>query len=45
MRPILFRRCRSEKDYFDDDGSEMIGAILKACGKTAKSLTGAWKVR
>ena len=45
MRRILFQRCRSEKEYSDDGGGEMIGAILKAreaCGKTAKSLTDAW---
>ena len=46
MRQILFRRCRSEKEYSDDGSGEMIGAILKAreaCGKTAKSLTGTWR--
>ena len=46
MRRILFRRYRSEKEYSDDGGSEMIGAILKAreaCGKTAKSLNGTWR--
>ena len=36
MRPILFRRCRSEKEYSDDGSSEMIRAIL-----TARS--SAWK--
>ena len=30
MRRILFQRCRSEKEYSDDGGGEMIGAILKA---------------
>ena len=48
IRPIIFRRCRSEKEYSDDDGGEMIGAILKAHevrGKTAESLTDAWRVR
>jgi len=43
MRPILFRRCRSKQDDSDDDGGEVIGAILKARGKAAESLTGSWQ--
>ena len=46
MRSILFRRFRSEKDYSNDGGGEMIGGILKVCevrGKTAESLTSAWR--
>ena len=43
MRPILFRRCRSEQDNSDDGGGEVIGAILKARGKPAKSLIGVWQ--
>ena len=30
MRPILFRRHRSEQENFDDGGGEVIGAVLKA---------------
>ena len=45
MRLILFRRCRSKQDDSDEGGGEVIGAIMKACGKAAESLTGAWKVR
>ena len=33
MRPILFRRHRSEQENFDDGGGEVIGAVLKACGR------------
>ena len=36
MRLILFCRCRSEKEYSDDGGDEMIGAILKACEALGK---------
>ena len=43
MRPILFRRRRSEQDDSDDGGYEVIEVILKACGKVAKSLIGAWR--
>ena len=42
MRPILFRPCRSEQDDSDDGGGEVIGAIMKAHGKAAKSLIGTW---
>ena len=42
MRPILFRRCRSEQDDSDDGAGEVIGAIMKARGKAAESLIGAW---
>ena len=46
MRPILFRQCRSKKEYSDDGGSEMIGVILKAREareKIAESLTNTWQ--
>ena len=33
MRPILFWRHRSEQENFDDGGGEVIGAVLKACGR------------
>ena len=44
IRPILFRRHRSEKVDFDDGSGEVIGAVLKvseARGNSAESLTGA----
>ena len=44
IRPILFRRCRSKKEYSNDGSGEMIEAILKARevrGKIAESFTGA----
>ena len=44
IRPILFRRRRSEKVDFDDGGGEVIGAVLKARevrGNSTESLTGA----
>ena len=43
IRPILFRRRRSEQVDSDDGGGELIGAVLKARGNSAKSLTGTWK--
>ena len=46
IRPILFRRRRSEQVDSDDGGGELIGAVLKARvarGNSAESLTGAWK--
>ena len=46
IRPILFRRRRSEQVDSDDSGGELIGAVLKARvarGNSAESLTGAWK--
>ena len=46
IRPILFRRRRSEQVDSDDSGGELIGAVLKARearGNSAESLTGAWQ--
>ena len=46
IRPILFWQRRLEQVDSDDDNSEVIGAVLKACekrGKAAESLTGAWQ--
>ena len=43
MRPILFRRCRSEQDDSSDGDNEVIGAIMKVHGKAVESLTGAWR--
>ena len=46
IRPILFRRRRSEQVDSDDGGGELIGAVLKARvarGNSAESLTGAWE--
>ena len=46
IRPILFRRRRSEQVNSDDGGGEVIGAALKARearGKATESLTGAWQ--
>lgn len=37
MRPILFRRRRSEKEYSDDGSGEMIGAILIVRGSAWKN--------
>ena len=45
IRPILFRRRISEQVDSDDGGGELIGAVLKARGNSAESLTGAWLVR
>ena len=45
IRPILFRRRRSEQVDSDDGGGELIGAVLKARearGNFAESLTGTW---
>ena len=46
IRPILFRRRRSEQVDSDDGGCELIEAVLKARvvrGNSAESLTSAWK--
>ena len=43
IRPILFRRRISEQVDSDDGGGELIGAVLKAHGNSAESLTGAWQ--
>ena len=43
MRLILFRRCRSKQDDSDEGGGEVIGVIMRACGKAAESLIGAWR--
>ena len=43
IRPILFRRRISEQVDSDDGGGELIGAVLKARGNSAESLTGAWQ--
>ena len=43
IRPILFRQCRSGQVDSDDGGGEVIEAVLKARGKAAESLTGAWQ--
>ena len=46
IRPILFRRRRSEQVDSIDGGGELIGAVLKAReahGNSAESLTGAWQ--
>ena len=46
IRPIIFRRRRSEQVDSDDGGGELIGAVLKvhvARGNSAESLTGAWE--
>ena len=46
IRPILFRRRRSEQVDSDDGGGELIEAVLKARearGNSAESLTGTWQ--
>ena len=46
IRSIFLRLCRSKKEDSDDDGGELIEAILmarEAHGQATESLTCAWK--
>ena len=36
MKPILFQKCRLEKDESDGDGDNKIGATLVACEARGK---------